>query len=519
MWVRKEVDCNWKAGIESFIEGYHVIGTHPQTLSYNGDGDSAYDTYEGEPNFSRFVFPAFVPGYHIEYDIRNKRSPTSCSRPASPWPTVGPSRSPTAPWRGPCSPKGCASFWGRPRLSIWKCCRTRRSSTAFSTTSFPTWSRSAGWVRRSPTASARSAYPQRCLFEIYVLGLHARPPAGTAPALTPTDLGPDDRFGDIPAFGILVRSSIKMSPSWDSIRRACGPRGNPASSSGCTRSRAIRHYHRTLDRFIFGEINTPGRIFRACTVHVVTDSPPVGVVRVEPSEAMIPVLAGETIIEAARARLLVAEHLWRRRKLPDLLRTCFGGSHHALARGLVGATDWMTCTGCPGTWGFCVWPARPTSRRRDRDVLGSEKARRTQIVHVVTIESIIEPRSFPMTHHDELADRSELTELAYRYASAVDACDRDAFLAVFHSDGRLSTFAPNATEPFAVQTGHEELAWIPGVMRDRFVATMHVMTNHLLEIEGDTATGSVYCSARHCSQPDGWHGPRRVDPLRGPVPT
>ena len=69
MWVRKEVDCNWKAGIESFIEGYHVIGTHPQTLSYNGDGDSAYDTYEGESNFSRFVFPAFVPGYHIDYDI------------------------------------------------------------------------------------------------------------------------------------------------------------------------------------------------------------------------------------------------------------------------------------------------------------------------------------------------------------------------------------------------------------------------------------------------------------------
>ena len=102
-----------------------------------------------------------------------------------------------------------------------------------------------------------------------------------------------------------------------------------------------------------------------------------------------------------------------------------------------------------------------------------------------------------MTHHDELADRSELTELAYRYASAVDARDRDAFLAVFHSDGRLSTFAPNATEPFSVQTGHRELAWIPPVMRDRFTATMHVMTNHLLRIEGDRATGSIYCSARH----------------------
>lgn len=102
-----------------------------------------------------------------------------------------------------------------------------------------------------------------------------------------------------------------------------------------------------------------------------------------------------------------------------------------------------------------------------------------------------------MSHQDELVDRSELNELAYRYAAAADARDREAFLSVFSVDGRLSTFAPNAAEPFAVQTGHEELARIPAVMRDRFTATMHVMTNHLLEIDGDTAIGSIYCSARH----------------------
>jgi hypothetical protein len=102
-----------------------------------------------------------------------------------------------------------------------------------------------------------------------------------------------------------------------------------------------------------------------------------------------------------------------------------------------------------------------------------------------------------MTRIDELADRSELAELAFRYASAVDARDREAFLAVFHPEGRLSTFAPGAEEPFAVQAGHEELAWIPVAMSERFDATMHVMTNHLVEIAGDEANGSVYCSARH----------------------
>ena len=29
--------CNWKIGLEAFIEGYHVAATHPQLLKYQGD--------------------------------------------------------------------------------------------------------------------------------------------------------------------------------------------------------------------------------------------------------------------------------------------------------------------------------------------------------------------------------------------------------------------------------------------------------------------------------------------------
>ena len=38
------------------------------------------------------------------------------------------------------------------------------------------------------------------------------------------------------------------------------------------------------------------------------------------------------------------------------------------------------------------------------------------------------------------ADVIALNQLAYRYAAAVDAGDVDAFLAVFHPDGRLRSF-------------------------------------------------------------------------------
>jgi hypothetical protein len=104
---------------------------------------------------------------------------------------------------------------------------------------------------------------------------------------------------------------------------------------------------------------------------------------------------------------------------------------------------------------------------------------------------------------DELVDRSLLQELAFRYAAAVDTCDRDAFLAVFDPEGSISAYAPDADEPFAVQRGHAELAMVPGMMRQRFHRTQHMMTNHLVDLTrgaggaGHDATGSVYCTARH----------------------
>lgn len=37
--VAKVIDCNWKVGMEAFLESYHVIATHPQLLEYLGDAN------------------------------------------------------------------------------------------------------------------------------------------------------------------------------------------------------------------------------------------------------------------------------------------------------------------------------------------------------------------------------------------------------------------------------------------------------------------------------------------------
>ncbi len=101
------------------------------------------------------------------------------------------------------------------------------------------------------------------------------------------------------------------------------------------------------------------------------------------------------------------------------------------------------------------------------------------------------------------SDVLELNRLAYRYAAAVDACDVEAFLDVFHPDARLRTYHPNAEEPFRDAVGHEQLASIPRTMRGMFRRTAHLMTNHLVDVDGDTASGMLLCTARHLSvEPD-----------------
>ena len=97
------------------------------------------------------------------------------------------------------------------------------------------------------------------------------------------------------------------------------------------------------------------------------------------------------------------------------------------------------------------------------------------------------------------SDVLELNRLAYRYAAAVDACSVADFLDVFHPDARLRTYHPDAEEPFSDAVGHEQLAFIPNRMREMFRHTAHQMTNHLVDVDGESATGTVLCAARHLS--------------------
>lgn len=61
----REMNCNWKVGMEGFIEALHVWASHPQIAQMNPESSCQYDVYADEPHFSRFHALMGLPSHNF----------------------------------------------------------------------------------------------------------------------------------------------------------------------------------------------------------------------------------------------------------------------------------------------------------------------------------------------------------------------------------------------------------------------------------------------------------------------
>ena len=101
-----------------------------------------------------------------------------------------------------------------------------------------------------------------------------------------------------------------------------------------------------------------------------------------------------------------------------------------------------------------------------------------------------------MTPRDEqrwqaTADRVELAELMHRYALAIDTAHFDDLRGVFTADaavdfGSVDQYVEGATGVSGIET---IVNWFRTVLAP-FPDVMHFMGNHVIDLDGDTATGT-----------------------------
>lgn len=110
--------------------------------------------------------------------------------------------------------------------------------------------------------------------------------------------------------------------------------------------------------------------------------------------------------------------------------------------------------------------------------------------------------SAPGAAADALADRFALLDLSYAYARSADRIDAERLGALFVDDGVLRIVARNAQGTPIERAGRAEI--VGAIKRlDRYDTTFHMVGNHYFDIDGDSATGEVYCIAHHVHGDEG----------------
>jgi len=100
----------------------------------------------------------------------------------------------------------------------------------------------------------------------------------------------------------------------------------------------------------------------------------------------------------------------------------------------------------------------------------------------------------PVTLRD-LVDRLEITDTSLRYATGIDQRDRDLYRSCFTDEIEFDFSSMGMGEPKKIRADE----WVDQAFMivSSYQSTQHIITNHVITIEGDEATCVCYLQARH----------------------
>jgi len=241
--VAKVLDCNWKVGLEAFIEAWHTFTVHPQLVTTSGDTATQYDVLPGA-RWSRMVTPVGVPSAHVTRAVTDAEILRSMLLTRDDDATV---------------PEGStvrAVLADRMRADL--AARTGRDFSDLSDAEaldgieyflFPNLFPWAGFL--TPLVYRFRPWgddPGRCLMEVMLLEPR---PAGERPRPAPLHfLGDDERFADASELGYIGPILDQDTRTVALVQRGLRASVRAETLLAHSQEVRIRHFHALLDGFL-----------------------------------------------------------------------------------------------------------------------------------------------------------------------------------------------------------------------------------------------------------------------------
>jgi len=242
--VVKHLDCNWKVTVEAFIETFHVIGLHSESLPFFGDINSQYDVWAGKRHISRMINPSGVSSPHLGNKMTPERTLAAAVKfglcqdgPLQPGETV----------RGRIVANLRAFYGGTFGVDLAHLSDSEVLDV-IEYNLFPNLIVFGGYgsplaYRSRPDGDD----PNKSIFEVWLLLPHA----GEKPPPAPTRvLGPHEKFGDVAElsyYGPVIDQDADMMPR---VQRGLRGNRNGKMTLGAYQEIRIRHLRQTLAEYM-----------------------------------------------------------------------------------------------------------------------------------------------------------------------------------------------------------------------------------------------------------------------------
>jgi phenylpropionate dioxygenase-like ring-hydroxylating dioxygenase large terminal subunit len=252
--VRKRIRANWKTVMEAFLESYHVVETHSDSLGFTGDASTQYDIWDdGVSHVSRLITPSAVPSPHLGDSASRQEAldmlmrAYSLSMPGAELPrfdaSKGAGRAEVAQWRREIM----AQQFGKD-FSHLSDAEMLDSIQYYMFPNFCPW-----YGEGLPLVYQFLPLgddPNVSVMDVRLL--LPTPASGRPPSAPIIDLDFDDSMSAAPGFGILCHifdQDMSNLPQVQAGMRIAAP-GFKRGTLGRYQESRIQHFHNTLERYL-----------------------------------------------------------------------------------------------------------------------------------------------------------------------------------------------------------------------------------------------------------------------------